>query len=258
MTRFFNERIGAVPSQFELQLESVNHELRNAVWYYIYNDLLRANIPRYGTPKTSDIFDIHKSFWVDLLHKGADDLHIYKVDYLEKYYRKAIFEDCWTMFYAVLDAIILGMNQQKKEFRYGRSTYSVVKKTGAVYRFSHDINLELERYNSAYRIINGQVAAISDINEIETVTESLRSPKDSVRRHIEASVAALSSVDAPDYRTSVKEAISAVEAICRILTGTSTLDRALKKVRDRDTPSIPCLKRPFRSFITTPMINRQV
>lgn len=50
--------------------------------------------------------------------------------------------------------------------------------------------------------------------------------------HLQTAVDRFSDRDAPDYRNSIKEAISAVESLCRILTNDSnaTLAGALKKI----------------------------
>jgi hypothetical protein len=50
--------------------------------------------------------------------------------------------------------------------------------------------------------------------------------------HIETALARLADRSSPDYRNSIKESISAVEAVCQIITGDSkaTLGQALKKI----------------------------
>jgi len=50
--------------------------------------------------------------------------------------------------------------------------------------------------------------------------------------HVETALARLADRSSPDYRNSIKESISAVEAVCQIITGDSkaTLGQALKKI----------------------------
>jgi hypothetical protein len=50
--------------------------------------------------------------------------------------------------------------------------------------------------------------------------------------HLDTALARLADRSAPDYRNSIKESISAVEAVCQILTGDpkATLGQALKKL----------------------------
>lgn len=47
--------------------------------------------------------------------------------------------------------------------------------------------------------------------------------------HLTKALSLLSDRNKPDYRNSIKESISAVEATCKSLTGISTLDKALSK-----------------------------
>jgi len=49
-----------------------------------------------------------------------------------------------------------------------------------------------------------------------------------VKEHLSKALQHLSNRDAPDYRNSVKESISAIECQCRKLTGKQTLGDALK------------------------------
>lgn len=94
------------------------------------------------------------------------------------------------------------------------------------------INRELEEHNSAYRFVEAQIAEITDVNEIEAIESALSSSEAPVRAHLDASLQMLSNKENPDYRNSVKEAISAVEAACRLVTGnrSATLGDALKRI----------------------------
>ena len=51
-----------------------------------------------------------------------------------------------------------------------------------------------------------------------------------VNTHIKAALLKLSDKKNPDYRNSIKESISAVEAICRKVTGKGTLGESLKEL----------------------------
>ncbi len=96
------------------------------------------------------------------------------------------------------------------------------------------LNTVLETENAAYRIVGSEVVEITDTNEIAAIEDALNHPDDPVRAHIQAALAMLSDRKSPDYRNSIKEAISAVEATCRLVTGmkNATLGDALKKVPD--------------------------
>lgn len=94
------------------------------------------------------------------------------------------------------------------------------------------INHVLEQEGSAYRVIDGIVTPIISEHEIEALekTTELTDKFSVAGLHIGQAIKHLSDRRAPDYRNSIKESISAVEATCRILTGsrTATLGEALK------------------------------
>ncbi len=106
-------------------------------------------------------------------------------------------------------------------------------------RISNVVNGVLERELAAYRLISGKIAKITDMEEIAALDEALRSADRfaPVSAHFGRALELLSDRTTPDYRNSIKESISAVEAAARILTDkdTATLGDALKLLeRDHD------------------------
>ena len=92
-------------------------------------------------------------------------------------------------------------------------------------------NEALERELSGYRFIEGQVVDITDQQELEMLTEALRDTRFAgVSAHLQRALELYANREKPDYRNSIKESISAVEAMAKILTGEdkATLDGALK------------------------------
>jgi len=102
-------------------------------------------------------------------------------------------------------------------------------------RFRKTCNGVLEEELSGYRFVGGQIAQITSEEEISEIEEALQTPLKSVRTHIEKSLELLSDKKSPDYRNSIKESISAVEAICRLITKNdkATLGQALKEVETK-------------------------
>jgi hypothetical protein len=96
------------------------------------------------------------------------------------------------------------------------------------------INETLEQYNSAYRFVGMSITEVTDENEITAIEDGLTHPENAVREHLSSALIKLSDKEDPDYRNSIKESISAVEAACRILTGnkSATLGDALKKANN--------------------------
>jgi len=93
-----------------------------------------------------------------------------------------------------------------------------------------------EQEKAGYRIVAGEVAPITNEIEIQSIERAVSTPHQSVNQHIKKALALYADLKAPDYENSVKESISAVEAMCCIITGMSgaqaTLGAAIKKLRD--------------------------
>jgi len=101
--------------------------------------------------------------------------------------------------------------------------------------FMETCNAILESELSAYRFVSGQIAQITSEEEISEIEEALEIPLKSVNVHLEKALNLMSDKKSPDYRNSIKEAISAVEAICRLITKNdkATLGQALKEVETK-------------------------
>ncbi|WP_254433851.1 AbiJ-NTD4 domain-containing protein [Acinetobacter sp. Marseille-Q1618] len=95
----------------------------------------------------------------------------------------------------------------------------------------------LEVENSAYRIVDNQITEITSEQEIESIEQALEntSPYSGVQQHLNQALKLISDRQNPDYRNSIKESISAVESICKIVTHDekATLGKALKLVEDK-------------------------
>jgi len=111
---------------------------------------------------------------------------------------------------------------------------------------SGPVNDILAKFNAAYRVVDNQIVEITDQNEIRAVEEGLIHPDTPVRTHLQTALSMLSDRTKPDYRNSIKESISAVEAVCRLVTGDekTTLGEALKKVNDLH----PALSKAFSAL----------
>lgn len=96
-------------------------------------------------------------------------------------------------------------------------------------RFELDINNSFSRLGYAYRVIDGQIVQITDEEEVVAIEQAMK-VSISVKTHLSDALKHLSARPNPDYRNSIKESISAVEAICRKITGENTLGKALTKL----------------------------
>jgi AbiJ N-terminal domain 4 len=91
--------------------------------------------------------------------------------------------------------------------------------------FIADCNKALEQNVSAYRFVGSRLGPITSDEEIAAVEDaaSLRDTFSPVSLHIETALKRLADRANPDYRNSIKESISAVEAACQIITKNTSI-----------------------------------
>ncbi len=82
---------------------------------------------------------------------------------------------------------------------------------------------------SAYRFIGETIAEITAIEEIESIEQAVEKSSTHTQKHLNTALIHLSNRSQPDYRNSIKESISAIEAFCKEISGDSnaTLGKAL-------------------------------
>lgn len=194
----FSQRIGAAGSLLTLQLEGMNEELRNSLWNVIHIT-----------------YDDRVS-WKHLLTIAG--LHFFKVpideipiredrcrDWLKLRFNKFVWFEVYDFveFLAVRHEAILGR--------------TVADSQKLIERF----NFVLEREFSGYRFVAGILAPISSNEEtgalMEAINETDMLGHIGASEHLKTALKLLSLKPEPDYRNSIKESISAVEAVAKRL-----------------------------------------
>jgi hypothetical protein len=102
-------------------------------------------------------------------------------------------------------------------------------------QLKQEANSVLRAENSAYRIVGDRVIEISNETEIAEIETALDKRLLTVNAHLCTALDLLSDKQNPDYRNSIKESISAVEAACQAISGRekATLGDCLKSIRDK-------------------------
>jgi hypothetical protein len=102
-------------------------------------------------------------------------------------------------------------------------------------RFRSYCNWILEREVSAYRFVVDKITQVTDEQEIAAIEEAADTAGSlkPATIHMRAALNLLADRKSPDYRNSVKESISAVEAACKVMAGEekADLDKALKQLK---------------------------
>ncbi len=209
----FSERCGYVKVDDALQIERMSDGLKNLLWNYICEFLREEdNMLR---PSLSFMKCVFEYWWKEPFDAIPQDYYKRRLFFKKKY---ESFN--WNEVYDTLDFIC---------FYCKRNEYFRL-----LDKFTNNINCVLERERSGYRLIAGLVSPITDKNEISGIKEAIEENLlDTAKTHIQKALDMLADRENPDYRNSIKESISAVEAVCRYITKASTLDRALPKLKNK-------------------------
>mgnify|MGYP007047912118 CR=1 FL=1 len=115
---------------------------------------------------------------------------------------------------------------------------------------SKELNELFESEFVGYRIISNQIVPISDDLEIESINKGLANEFDGVKSHIKKSLSLLSDRENPDYKNSIKESISSVEAICQIIVKDekATLGQAINELHKNGIKIHPSLEGAFKKL----------
>ena len=211
----FSERNGIIPAK-EIQLNSMDADLRNRLWNEIHSIL--------SSPlQQSSVLIIWTDFFKeprDLLlntHSGRSQLHKIRVRYLAM---------SWNRVYDLT------------EFICKRGDGKLDITSHLIRKFIESCNSILEKEVSAYRIIDKNVVPITSQTELNEIEEALQPSMTNVANHLERALELLSDRNNPDYPNSIKESLSAVEAICRKIVQNDklTLGQALNAMKSIEKP----------------------
>lgn len=103
-----------------------------------------------------------------------------------------------------------------------------------------------------YQLCGTHIIPLIDDSEFCEIEMAATTGYDSVNKHIEKAWTLFSNRKSPDYENSIKESISAVEAMCCIITGASgaqaTLGEAIKRLKDNGVHIHGAMENAFKSL----------
>lgn len=118
--------------------------------------------------------------------------------------------------------------------------------------YTEAFNKVLEEEKSGYRFLKNKAVNITNSAELELLNEVTHSKFETVNIHFKKAIELYSDRIKPDYENSIKESISAVEALSCIITETdgasSSLGKTLKKLKEKGIYIHPALERAFTSM----------
>lgn len=118
--------------------------------------------------------------------------------------------------------------------------------------FTKRVNSILEDENAGYRLLNDVFVPITNMTELDSIQDTSKIGFESVRKHINKAIQSLSDKATPDYENAIKDAISAVEAMCCTITemtgASATLGATLKKLEDSGVEIHGAMKGAFEKL----------
>ena len=221
----FSERLGYKPVK-AIQFESVNETLRNRIWNLFYlADIQRGGLASKrvqkaftGQPPIEDLVIDKLGFTLTVAEVKFENKKL-------KFLQDHLLQCPWNEVYEFVEAHVASVDKEDRAQRM------------------QEYNTLFEAEKAGYRFLNGELAPITNQDEIATFEKAGETPYDAVNKHIKKAIALYSDISSPDYENSVKESISAVEAMCCIIAGEkSTLNKAIKKLKDRGIHVHPCME----------------
>ena len=236
----FAERMGFVPEK-AVQIDQMDIALKNRLWNclreFIYED--------------SENSETIANSILDGIGEKNGFLSYAALEEIEKNIDKGE----WHVLYDMIELAIKAKQYSENFDWYNSDPYAyaieVNNNKAAIHSFIGKINEILEKEKSGYRLYEatGEFIKVFDKVEFQAIKEAAASSFDSVNQHISKALSLYSRRENPDYENSIKESISAVEAMCSIITGetgsNATLGKMLKKLEDNDVAIHSSLKSAF-------------
>lgn len=223
----FSEKYGYKQPK-EILYEDVSDNLRRRIWNLFYQKEILE--------RESDTLDLERvlGHQETIAEKVADKFGFLETSAKVKLREFILYDSEWYEVYDFIDVNLSFLTGVEKKDR------------------TRQYNDILEQEKAGYRIILEEVAPITNGSETETIEQAATTQFDSVNQHISKALALYADLKNPDYENSVKESISAVEAMCCIITGLSgrqaTLGAALKKLEEHGVHIHKAMENGFNSL----------
>jgi soluble cytochrome b562 len=202
----FSKRMGYEPEKTVLQFEIMDDGLKMAI-----HNTFRNN----EEYKSDEQFRIYKHIWETVMEEDIDKFATprfhYTIDKIKEYY----FGLPWNKVYDYVEWYLFFSKQSSNLEKH--------------------LNFMLEFHNSAYRIVDKKVIPISNDQELAEVSQASHTGQKAIDHHMQKAIEIFSKKETKDYRNTIKEAISAVEATVKLINGSSKgdLSAALNKIQQR-------------------------
>jgi hypothetical protein len=226
LNKYFSTRRGYQQPQVDIQVDSMSDDLRVTLWNVLSTSVWRGyQSDSYMEHGNKNVYSLLVALWVRYFKKPLDEFPRYWHQW-EDILKNFILTREWHKVYELIEFMLDHWDDE--------------------YSLDHVIvpalNRGLELELSAYRVINRVVTPITDSAEISSIEAALEQPDvfRPIKLQLEDALRKLSDKEHPDYRGSIKDSISAVETLCRILTKEPKLElgKALKALEGKGISNI--------------------
>lgn len=246
----FSDRNAIKPENVEIQLKEFDQRTRTQ----LQNMLSELYVWVYGEGAywgRSDIQNFFRYVLGTIYAQPVDSTKGYTDTQVFRIINETIENDDYDDVLTLTEAVIQYWDEYLKKMKGSRYVNACVATYGKTSLFEV-VNHVFEREYIGYRFIDGMIAPISDSNEVQEIKAALANKYQPIRDHLHKATILLSDRDNPDYENSIKESISAVEAICEIITGIqgkeATLGKMLKKMEESGIEIHGGLKSAFNTL----------
>ena len=223
--------MGFRPVRDAIQLDEMDSGLRTGLWNALQIGVLdQADVYNQLISTDDPVWRLLRMIWMSLFKRPLDSLSRFWQNTYQDI-RRWFFAAEWYEVYDFVEFVV--QNYPSEDFRGPLATL---------------FNSVLAREMSGYRFVDLHLVPITSPGEIDSIESALQSGNAKAPHivHLTRALALLADRQDPDYRNSIKESISAVEAACQTVAKKpgATLSDALKAL-ERNRTIHPALKEAF-------------
>jgi len=224
----FSERVGAVSTRRAFQIDDMDDELRNSLWNEIYDFYRHESSPPWGRVASTVARYVHK---VPVDSVGGTPAQALG------WFRSAFFQGPWYKTYEIIEHLYVTESDRAS---------TVFTTVGDITQYGHRVALLKSRLNSVferelsgYRFIDSTLTPITSPVEVTAIENAISDlevdGQAGARQHLLTALELLGMKPTPDYRNSIKESISSIEAIVNRIAGTSGngVANALERISEK-------------------------
>jgi hypothetical protein len=229
----FSQRHGYTQSKVPLKAGQMDDETRVRLWNVLWAHVW-TSLPQDFGSRSNWALLIARRVWDGFLKRPYDEMPTTRYEFYEE--MKSTFNGrAWYQLCDLIEFVVLAMAEAREWDR--------------ISSFMRECDDVLKSELAGYRMVDGHVVPVTTEDEVAAIERATAIPIDLVRAHIRQAVELFSKRPVGDHRNSIKESISAVEAMCsRIVGSRATLGDALKKLEQSGIKVHPAMRSAFSSL----------